>query len=400
MLIPPGDVDAAVEACRRVASDPALRAELVDAGLECLKRYSLDSEAGRVAALLAGATSATPTGASSHERHPATELGMGRAARERNTVDSHGDPALAEVLRDSGYSVGGEHSGTPGPQRRHRRGALRHGGPARRGRRGRAVAALGEGGVVSIAVAGGRVAPPKAVPAPLRAAQLLLQPIETLRALAGARRVERVAEGRGAAQHAAGHRRPLPQPLRAGPRGLAKRLRTPVGYVLTGSRGPQPASLLQAVLGRGGGANGVSLQRRSTTVFESGKVVMDLRGDDCREYFMRLAAGPALGPLNAAIVAVHAVAAAEPRPRRARPGRGAPRPRHGGPASLLPRAERHRDPPVAHDERLWAQCLDFLVELFPLDLSGSRCPRSGASPQQAARMHGYIDAASAAWSRW
>jgi glycosyltransferase involved in cell wall biosynthesis len=56
VLIPPGDADAAVEACERVASDPALRAGLVDAGLECLKLYSLDSEAGRVAALLAGAT--------------------------------------------------------------------------------------------------------------------------------------------------------------------------------------------------------------------------------------------------------------------------------------------------------------------------------------------------------
>jgi glycosyltransferase involved in cell wall biosynthesis len=55
VLIPPGDVDAAVDACRRVATDPALRAELIDAGLGCLKRYSLDSEASRVAAVLAGA---------------------------------------------------------------------------------------------------------------------------------------------------------------------------------------------------------------------------------------------------------------------------------------------------------------------------------------------------------
>ncbi len=55
VLIPPGDLDAAATACRRVAGDPILRAELIDAGLECLKRYSLDSEASRLAAVLAGA---------------------------------------------------------------------------------------------------------------------------------------------------------------------------------------------------------------------------------------------------------------------------------------------------------------------------------------------------------
>ncbi|HEU0023646.1 MAG TPA: glycosyltransferase family 4 protein [Thermoleophilaceae bacterium] len=52
VLIPPGDADAATEATRRVATDPDLRAELVDAGLESVRRHSLDSEAQRVAALL------------------------------------------------------------------------------------------------------------------------------------------------------------------------------------------------------------------------------------------------------------------------------------------------------------------------------------------------------------
>jgi hypothetical protein len=51
VLIPAGDPDAAVEATRAVASDPALRERLVDAGLETVRRHSLDSEAGRVAAL-------------------------------------------------------------------------------------------------------------------------------------------------------------------------------------------------------------------------------------------------------------------------------------------------------------------------------------------------------------
>jgi glycosyltransferase involved in cell wall biosynthesis len=58
VLIPPGDADAAAEAARRLADDERLRAELVDAGLECVRRYSLDSEAQRVAALFDGAAAA------------------------------------------------------------------------------------------------------------------------------------------------------------------------------------------------------------------------------------------------------------------------------------------------------------------------------------------------------
>ncbi len=105
VLIPPGDADAAVEATRRVASDAALRDELVDAGLECVGRFSLDSEARpRGGALRRGHDGELRT--ASHQRHPATELGLGRSARRDAPVsDSHGDPALAEVLRDSGYAV-------------------------------------------------------------------------------------------------------------------------------------------------------------------------------------------------------------------------------------------------------------------------------------------------------
>ncbi len=307
-------------------------------------------------------------------------------------VDSHGDPALAEVLRESGYSVGGEHSGHT-PARNGGIDAVLYDTEGVPGADDvvRAVAALGEGGVVSIAVAGGRVAPPKAVPAPLRAAQLLLQPIQTVRALVGAREVERSMKGAGlhSTRLATGDRSRSRYGLGRG--GWIKRMRTPVGYVLTGSRGAQPASLIQAVLAEAAAATGISLHRRSTTVFESGKVVMELRGGDGREYFMRLAAGPALGPLSAAIVAVHAVAAAHP--ARAVLARVVVPRAHGsvGPLrySLEPNATGSHPWRMTND--LWAQSLDFLVELFPLDLSGSEVPEERSFAQQAARMHGYID---------
>jgi glycosyltransferase involved in cell wall biosynthesis len=60
VLIPPGDAEAATEATRRVATDADLRVQLVDAGLECVGRFSLDSEAQRVTALLAGNDSSEP----------------------------------------------------------------------------------------------------------------------------------------------------------------------------------------------------------------------------------------------------------------------------------------------------------------------------------------------------
>jgi glycosyltransferase involved in cell wall biosynthesis len=54
VLIPPGDAEAATEATRRVVEDAELRTRLVDSGLECVGRFSLDSEAQRVTALFAG----------------------------------------------------------------------------------------------------------------------------------------------------------------------------------------------------------------------------------------------------------------------------------------------------------------------------------------------------------
>ena len=83
-----------------------------------------------------------------------------------------------------------------------------------------------------------------------------------------------------------------------------RRLRTPVGFVLTGSRGPRPPSLLQTAIDRAQDAAGVELECVSTNVFESGKVVVDLRGPAGEDFFMRLAAGPSRPPLVASVDAV------------------------------------------------------------------------------------------------
>jgi hypothetical protein len=300
-------------------------------------------------------------------------------------VDSHGDPALAEVLRDSGYELAGPNGAgvdavlydteeVPGPAEV-----------------AGAAAELADGGVVSIAVAGGRVAPPRPVPAVVRVAQLVVSPLATLRALAGARRAERALRQAGLASTrlATGDRSRSRYGLGRG--GWVRRLRTPVGFVLTGSRGPQPASLLESAIARAQGEAGLELRRLSTTVFESGKVVVLLRARSGEEFFMRLGAGPAEGPLRASLVAVEAVA-----------GAGAPAPVRErlvvplasgsvGPLrySLEPNASGSH--PWRLTDELWDECLKFLSELFRVE-AGEAVPAGRSFAEQAARMHDYLDA--------
>jgi Phosphotransferase enzyme family len=299
-------------------------------------------------------------------------------------IDSHGDPALAEVLRDSGYSVAANGSvdavlfdteDVPGPE------DLRS-----------AVDELAEGGVISIAVAGGRVEPPRAVPTVVRVLQLLLSPIDTVRALAGARKADKALRDLGleSTRMATGDRSRSRYGLGRG--GWVRRLRTPVGFVLTGSRGPQPPSLLQAAVDRAQKAAGVELQCLSTNVFESGKVVVDLRGPGDEEFFMRLAAGPSRPPLVASVDAVESLvtagAPAVVRDRLVVPlAHGSVGPLH---YSLEPNARGSHPWRMTGD--LWDQALEFLVALFATDTSGGAMPAAGSIASLGERIADYVSA--------
>ncbi|MBN1529704.1 MAG: phosphotransferase [Thermoleophilaceae bacterium] len=250
---------------------------------------------------------------------------------------------------------------------------------------------LREGGVISIAVAGGRVEPPSAVPTVVRIAQLLLSPIETARALAGARKTGRALRELGleSKRMATGDRSRSRYGLGRG--GWVRRLRTPVGFVLTGSRGPTPPSLLQTAIERAQGAAGVSLEPVCTNVFESGKVVVDLRGPGGEEFFMRLAAGPSRRPLEASVVAVNALAgSAAPavvRDRLVVPlAQGSVGPLH---YSLEPNARGSH--PWRMTGELWDQALEFLIELFGVDTAGSMAAERGPAAH-GERMADYVSA--------
>ena len=301
-------------------------------------------------------------------------------------VDSHGDPALAEVLRDSGYSVAGS------PPDRSAVDAVLYDTAAvpDRAEVADAVAELADDGVISIAVAGGSVTPPRTVPAPVRIAQLLLSPIQTVRALGGARRAERAlrAAGLESTRLATGDRSRSRYGL--GPGGWVRRLRTPVGFVLTGSRGPQPASLLETAIARAEESVGVALRRLSVTVFESGKVVASLRAPDGEEFFMRLAAGPAQGPLDASLVAVGAVAA-DGAPEVVRERLVVPRAEGSvGPLSYALERNAVGSHPWRMSADLYEQSLEFLVALFRLDLEGSAMPLEESFAAQGERMLEYV----------
>jgi glycosyltransferase involved in cell wall biosynthesis len=54
LLIPPGDAHAAAAALERLAANAELRARLIEAGFELVRRRTLEAECDRVAAFLAG----------------------------------------------------------------------------------------------------------------------------------------------------------------------------------------------------------------------------------------------------------------------------------------------------------------------------------------------------------
>ena len=186
--------------------------------------------------------------------------------------------------------------------------------------------------MVSIAVAGGRVAPPRAVPTVLRMGQLLLSPLQTASALAEARKARRALKDVGleSTRIATGDRSRSRYGLGRG--GWLRRLRTPVGFVLTGSRGPRAPSLLDTAIDRAREAAGMPLERLSTTVFESGRVMVCLRAPDGESFFMRLAAGPSRRQLDVSLDALE-------RDRRRERAAGGARPA-GDPARRRARSDR------------------------------------------------------------
>ena len=200
------------------------------------------------------------------------------------------------MLRDSGYKVAeppaGAHAGNGGVD------AVLYDttGVPDHSELTDAVAGLAEDGVVSIAVAGGRVTPPRAVPTVLRIGQLLLSPLQTARALAAARQARRALEDVGleSTRIATGDRSRSRYGLGRG--GWLRRLRTPVGFVLTGTRGPRAPSLLDTAIDRAREAAGVPLERLSTTVFESGRVMVCLRGSDGEALLHEACRGPVQAP--------------------------------------------------------------------------------------------------------
>jgi 2-deoxystreptamine N-acetyl-D-glucosaminyltransferase/2-deoxystreptamine glucosyltransferase len=62
LLVAPDDAGAAAAALERLAGDPALRARLARAGLERVRRRTLEAESGRVTAFLSQRAGSRPAG--------------------------------------------------------------------------------------------------------------------------------------------------------------------------------------------------------------------------------------------------------------------------------------------------------------------------------------------------
>ena len=351
VLIPPGDADGGhrghPQGGRRT---PSCGRSSWMLGSSACGRFSLDSEAQRVTALFAGNNAAgalaisviqrqswvwavLPEKAAPHRQPRRSRPGRGAARQRLQRAESHAGA-------HAGTAAWTPCSTTP---------------PACPDARdlADAVAELAEGGVVSIAVAGGRVTPPRAVPTVLRiAAAAALAARDGARARGAPARPSARCEDAGLESTRHRDRRPLAQPLRARARRLgppaahAGRLRAhrqPRAHAAEPARRP-PSSVLAR-------QRACRSERLSTTVFESGQG----RGVPARRRTERSSScasrpGPSGGRSTPRSTAVSAVAGAERAAGGARPARGPARRRAAvGPLrySLEPNAVRL--PPVAHD---------------------------------------------------
>jgi glycosyltransferase involved in cell wall biosynthesis len=61
LLIGPADAAAAASAVRRLADEPELRAQLIEAGLNSAERHTLQAESARVVEFIARPSAGAPT---------------------------------------------------------------------------------------------------------------------------------------------------------------------------------------------------------------------------------------------------------------------------------------------------------------------------------------------------
>jgi hypothetical protein len=283
-------------------------------------------------------------------------------------IRCEGDPELAEFLREVGFEVVDGPSGSPGPPEGTPPDAflITAQGDAAVTAASRATATVRRGGVVAIPVAGGDPTPPRPVSRGIRALQLGASALTAISAELAGRRVARAMRQSDieVSRVLTGDRARPRYGLGRG--GWIRRLRLPIGSIVTGAAHGRRRSVIEAATDRAGRALGSPLTRRSANVFESGKLAVEFVDSEGAAYYLWLAAGRASKELDRRRNAVQAIlrenAPPPVRDRILEPIAAG----QVGPADYVLEPKASGAHPFWMTPRLWQDCLEFLTALHRL----------------------------------
>ncbi|HSD25234.1 MAG TPA: phosphotransferase [Solirubrobacterales bacterium] len=279
-----------------------------------------------------------------------------------------GDAELAELLREAGLEVIERPFANPGAAEEASPDAvlLNAEGEAAVTGISRAAAALGPGGTVAITVGGGSPSPPRHASRPIRALQLVGSVYTAISAELAARRIARAMRRLDleVSRVLTGERTRTRYGLGRG--GWIRRVRLPVGSIMVGTVPERRGTMVEAATERAAQSLRSRLVRRSTDVFASGKLGLELGDSEGAAYYLWVAAASAREEVDRRRNAVEAIMRVNP-PAPVGDRIAAPLDAgHVGPAEYVLEPKVSGAHPLRMTSRLWDDCLEFLIALHRL----------------------------------
>jgi peptidoglycan/xylan/chitin deacetylase (PgdA/CDA1 family) len=229
----------------------------------------------------------------------------------------------------------------------------------------RAAAMVRPGGAVAVPVGGGGLTPPQPVSRFIRGIELAGSPVTAAAAEVAARRTAAAMRESGlrVSRILTGDRA---RPYGLGSGGWLDRRRLPVGSIVVGTTPDRGPSVTEVATEEAARALGRPLHRRAASVFESGKLAVELVDSEGVAYYLWVVAGAADRQLNESVDAVRAIRGAKPPPmirdRIIEPTAEG----HAGLAHFRLEQKAPGRHPVWMTPRIWEDCLEFLVALHHL----------------------------------
>jgi hypothetical protein len=283
-------------------------------------------------------------------------------------IRCEGDPELAELLREAGLEVMERPVPDPVTAEEPSPDAvlINAEGEAALAAISRAAATLRRGGIVAIPVGGGSAAQPRHASRPLRALQLVGSVGTAISAELAARRLTNAMRrlDLDVSRVLTGERSRTRYGLGRG--GWIGRARLPIGSIVIGAMLERSRSVVEAATERAAQEIQSPLTPRSTNIFASGKLGLELGDADGGAYYLWLAAASAREEVDRRRNAVEAIMRANPPPplrdRIVAPlaaGRV-------GPAEYVLEPKVSGRHPLRMTPRLWDDSLEFLIALHHL----------------------------------